>query len=83
MYHSNQSLIGYYLFPDVLNLDYIHTSQLSSIGSNSQARQNFVIRVLETRYMLWPGIENSMYTFHSNSYWIIFIPRRVKARLYI
>jgi hypothetical protein len=30
VFSSNQSLIGYYLFPDVLKLDYIYSSQLSS-----------------------------------------------------
>jgi hypothetical protein len=33
--------------------------------------------------MLWPGIKYNMYSFQTESDWIIFIPRRVKARLYI
>jgi hypothetical protein len=62
---------------------YIYSSQLTLILTNLQAKQNDVIRELETRYMLWPGIKNHMYSFLSKSDWIIFIPRRVKARLYI
>jgi hypothetical protein len=62
---------------------YIYSSQLSSKGTNPQAKQNVVIRDLKTRYMLWPRIKNPMYSFQSKPYLIIFIPRRIKARIYI
>jgi hypothetical protein len=62
---------------------YIFSSQMSSIGSNPQAKQNVDIRELNTLYMQWPGIYYPMYSFQSRSHWIIFIPRRVKAWLYI
>jgi hypothetical protein len=42
-----------------------------------------VIRDLKTRYMLWPGIKYTMYSLYSKSDWIIFIPRSVKAGIYI
>jgi hypothetical protein len=38
--------------PHVLKLDYIYSSQLISIGTNPQAKQNVVIRDVKTRYML-------------------------------
>jgi hypothetical protein len=47
------------------------------------AKQNDVIREIKSRYMLWPGIMYPTYSFQSKSDWIIFISRRVKARLYI
>jgi hypothetical protein len=61
----------------------MYSSQLSSMGTNPYAKQNDVIRDLKTRYMLWPGIKYPMYSFQSKSDWIIFIPLRVKARLYV
>jgi hypothetical protein len=61
---------------------YIYSSKLSWIGMNRHVKQNLVIHDLKTCYMLWPGIKYPMYSFQSNSDWIIFIPRRVKARLY-
>jgi hypothetical protein len=67
----------------VLKLDFIYSLKLSSIGTNRHAKQIVVIRDLKTHYMLWPGIKYSMYSFQSKSDWIIFIPLRVKARLYI
>jgi hypothetical protein len=61
---------------------HIYSSQLSSIGTNPQAKQSVVNRDLKTLYKLWPEIWTLMYSFHSKSNWIIFIPRRVKAGLY-
>jgi hypothetical protein len=82
--YSFQSTSDWILFiPRMLKLDYIYGSQLNSIGKNPHAKQNEVIRELKTRYMLWPGIKYPMYSFRSKSDWIIFIPWRVKARLYI
>jgi hypothetical protein len=77
---SNQSLIKQCLFPDVLKLDCIYSSQLSSIGTNRHAIQN-VIRDLKTGYMLWSLWKVPIYSFQSKSDWIIFIPRCVKARI--
>jgi hypothetical protein len=62
---------------------YIYSSQLSSFGTNRQAKEGVAIRDFRMRYMLWPGIKYPMNSFPSNSDWIIFNPRRVKARLYI
>jgi hypothetical protein len=70
-------------FPDVLKLDYIYSSQLISIGTNPEAKQNVLIRDVKTGYILWPGIKYPTYSFQSKSDSIIFIPRCVKARLYI
>jgi hypothetical protein len=42
-----------------------------------------VIPDLKTRYMLYPGIMYPMYSFQLKSDRIIFIPLRLKARLYI
>jgi hypothetical protein len=67
----------------VSKLDYIDRSQLNSIGTNPHAKQYDVIREIKTRYMLWPGIKYPMCSFQSKSDWLIFILRRVKARLYI
>jgi hypothetical protein len=50
---------------------------------NPQAKQSVVIRELKTRYMLCPGIKKPMNSFQSKPYLIIFIPRRIKARIYI
>jgi hypothetical protein len=69
--------------PDVSKLDYIYSSQLNSIGTNPHEKQNDVIRELKTRYVLWPGIKYPIYSFRTKSDWIVFIPRRVKARIYI
>jgi hypothetical protein len=55
-------MIREYLFSDVLNLDYVYSSQLISIGINPQAKQNVVIRDVKTRYMLWPGVKYPMYS---------------------
>jgi hypothetical protein len=82
--YSFQSKCGSIIFiPDVLKLDYIDSTQLISIGTNPQAKQNVVIRDVKTRNMLLPGIKYTMYSFQSKSDSIIFIPRHVKARLYI
>jgi hypothetical protein len=62
---------------------YIYSSKLISIGTNPQAEQDVIIRVVKTRCMLWKGIKYSMYSFQSKCNTIIFIPQRVKARLYI
>jgi hypothetical protein len=61
----------------------MYSSQLNSIGKKPHAKQNDVIREIKTGYMLWTGIKYPMYSFQSNSDWITFIQRRVKARLYI
>jgi hypothetical protein len=60
-----------------VKLEYIYSSQLISIGTNPQAKQYVVNRDIKTRYMLWPEIKYSMYSFQSKSDSIIFIPRRV------
>jgi hypothetical protein len=65
----------------MLNLDYICSSQLSSIGRNRHEKQNVVIRDLKTRYMLLSKIKNPMYSFKSKSDMKIFTPRHVSARL--
>jgi hypothetical protein len=62
---------------------YIYSSQLISMGTNPHAKQNDDIRELITRYMLWLGIKYPIYSLQSKSDRIIFIPRRVKARIYI
>jgi hypothetical protein len=67
----------------VLKLEYIYSLQLTLILTIPEAKQNNVIREIKTRYMLWPKIMYPMYSFQSKPHWIIFIPRRVKARLYI
>jgi hypothetical protein len=67
----------------VLKIDYIHTSQLSSIGTNRDAKRNVVNRELKTQYMMFPGIKYTMFSFKSKSDGIIFIRRRVKPILYI
>jgi hypothetical protein len=67
----------------MLKLEYIYGSQLTLILSNPHTKQNDVIRETKTRYMLWPGKKYPMYSLESQSHWIIFIPRRVKARLCI
>jgi hypothetical protein len=67
----------------VVKPDYIYSSQLISLGTNPQAKQNVVSRDVKTRYMLWPGIKYSMYSLQSKSDSIIFIPRRGIAGLYI
>jgi hypothetical protein len=51
--------------------------------NETPGEKNVVIRDVKTRYMLWPGIKYSMYSFQSKPDSIIYIPRRVKARLYI
>jgi hypothetical protein len=53
------------------------------MGANPHANQNDVIRDFKAQYMLWPGIKYPMYSFQLMSDWILFITRRVKARLYI
>jgi hypothetical protein len=66
----------------VLRRDYIYFT-IKFNRRNRHAEQKFVIRDLKTRIMLWTGIKYPIYSFQSKSDWIIFIPRRVKARLYI
>jgi hypothetical protein len=58
------------------------TIKFSSNESSSE-KKNVVIHDFKTRYMLWPGIKYSMYIIQSKSASIIFIPRRIRARLYI
>jgi hypothetical protein len=53
-----------------------------SKGTNHNAKQN-VIRDQITRYMWFPGIRYTKFSFISKSDLIIFIQRRVKAWLYI
>jgi hypothetical protein len=67
----------------VFRLDNISSSQLSSIGTNRHAKQNVFIHDLKTRYMLCPRVKYPMCSLKSTSDSIIFIPRDVKARLYI
>jgi hypothetical protein len=62
---------------------YIYISQLSSIGTNPEAKKYVVIHDLKMRNMLWPGIKYPMYSIQSKSDSIIFIPRRIKARIHI
>jgi hypothetical protein len=81
--HCNQSLIGYYLVPDVWKLDYIYISQLNSIGTNRRPKKSVVNRDFKTHYVMWPGIKYTICSSQSRYDWIIFIPRRGKARLYI
>jgi hypothetical protein len=59
---------------------YIYSSQLSSIGTNPQAKQKVAIRDLITRYMLWPGMKSPMCSIQAKSDSTIFIPRRGNAR---
>jgi hypothetical protein len=70
-------------FLGMLKPDYIYCSKLISIGKNSQAKQSVVFRVVKPRYVLWPGIKFSMYSFQSKSDSITIIPGRVKATLCI
>jgi hypothetical protein len=67
----------------VLELDYIYSSQLNSIGTNPHSKQNVVIRDVKTRYRLYPGMKYSMYSFQSKSDSIIFIPRSVKDSIFM
>jgi hypothetical protein len=62
---------------------YIYSSQLIAIGTNSQAKQNVLICDVKTRYMLFPAIKYSMYSFQSKSDSLLFILRRVKSSIYI
>jgi hypothetical protein len=62
---------------------YIYSSQLSSIGTNPLLIKTLLFAISKARYMLWPGIKYPKYSFQSNSDSIIFIPRRIKARMYI
>jgi hypothetical protein len=66
----------------VSKLDYIYISQQSQ-WEGIPTPKNDVIADLKTRYMPWRGIKYTMYSLQSKSDFIIFIPRRVKARLYL
>jgi hypothetical protein len=80
---SNQSVIGQYLFPDILSLDFVYTAQLSAMGTNRHAKQNDVIQYLKTRYMLCKGVKYSMRSYKSKSDTIVFMPRGVKHGIFI
>jgi hypothetical protein len=79
---SNQTLIRYYLCPDVLKLDYVYSSQLNSMGTNRRAKQN-VIHLLKARCMQCSTVKYSMCSFKTDFDSIIFISRRFNSRLYI
>jgi hypothetical protein len=62
---------------------YIYMSEITLILTNAHEKQNDVILELKTRYIVWPVIKYTIHSFQSKCDWMIFIPRRVKARLYI
>jgi hypothetical protein len=55
----------------------------TTIGTNRHVKQNVVIHDLIKRYILCPGVKYPMCSFKSNTDSMIFISRRLKARLYI
>jgi hypothetical protein len=57
--------------------------QINFNRNESPGEKTVVIHDAKTRYILWPGRKYPMYILQSKSDSIIFIPRRVKARLYI
>jgi hypothetical protein len=78
--YSFQSMSDSMIFiPRIVKLDYIYRSQLTSLGRNRHAKQNVVIRDFKSPYIYCgQGIKYPMYSFKSESDWIIFIHRRVK-----
>jgi hypothetical protein len=68
--------------PRRVNRDYMYTSQLTVKGTNRHAKENG-IHGLKKRYRLFSRIKHHMFSFNLDSNSIIFIPRRVKARLYL
>jgi hypothetical protein len=61
----------------------LYISFTIKFNRNESPVEKNVIHDLKMSYMLWPGIKYTMYSFQSKSDSIIFIPRRIKARIYI